>query len=40
MSTMKTNKKELSAKQRDELLAMLKALGRHPGLAWAKVQAR
>jgi hypothetical protein len=45
---MKTNtsaKKELSLKQRDELLAALKArfeknLGRHPGLVWAKVQAR
>ena len=45
---MKTNasaKKELSSKQRDELLAVLQArfeenLGRHPGLAWAKVQAR
>ena len=38
-------KKELSSKQRDELLAALKArfeknLGRHPGLVWAKVQAR
>ena len=38
-------KKELSPKQRDELLATLKArfeknLGRHPGLVWAKVQAR
>ncbi len=45
---MKTNasaKKELSPKQRDELLAALKArfeknMGRHPGLVWAKVQAR
>jgi len=39
------NKKQLSAKQRDELLAALKArfeknLGRHLGLVWAKVQAR
>ena len=38
-------KKELSPKQRDELLAALKArfeknLVRHPGLVWAKVQAR
>ena len=36
---------ELSPKQRDDLLAALKArfeksLGRHPGLVWAKVQAR
>ena len=45
---MKTNasaKPDLSPKQRDELLAALKArfeknLGRHPGLVWAKVQAR
>ena len=45
MTTMKITKKELSPKQRDELLATLKArfeknLGRHPGLVWAKVQAR
>lgn len=38
-------KKELSPKQRDELLATLQARfdanqARHPGLAWAKVQAR
>jgi hypothetical protein len=38
-------KKELSPKQRDELLAALKDrfdanLARHPGLVWAKVQAR
>jgi len=38
-------KKELSPKQRDELLTTLKArfeknLARHPGLGWAKVQAR
>jgi len=38
-------KEELSPKQGDELLAALKArfekkLGRHPGLVWAKVQAR
>ena len=45
---MKTNasaKKELSPKQRDELLAALKArfdknMGRHQGLVWAKVQSR
>ncbi|MCL4785753.1 MAG: DUF4256 domain-containing protein [Verrucomicrobia bacterium] len=45
---MKTNvsaKKELSSKQRDELLAVLKARfeankARHQGLVWAKVQAR
>ena len=38
-------KKELSHKQRDELQALLKArfekhMGRHPGVVWAKVQAR
>ena len=38
-------KKELSSKQRDQLLAVLKARfdankARHPGLVWAKVQAR
>jgi hypothetical protein len=38
-------KKDLSPKQRDELLAALQARfdanqARHPGLAWAKVQAR
>ena len=45
---MKTNtsaKMDLSPKQRDELLAALKArfdanMARHPGLGWAKVQAR
>ncbi|NBV24781.1 MAG: DUF4256 domain-containing protein [Proteobacteria bacterium] len=45
MNNMKTNQKELSPKQRDELLAALKArfdanTARHPGLGWAKVQAR
>ena len=40
-----STKKELSPKQRDELLAALKARfdanqARHPGLVWAKVQAR
>ena len=39
------NKNNLSPKQRDELLAALKARfdankARHPGLVWAKVQAR
>lgn len=42
---MKSTKKELSPKQRDELLAALQARfdankTRHPGLGWAKVQAR
>ena len=42
---MKTNKNELSPKQREELLSALKAqfeknMVRHPGLVWAKVQAR
>jgi hypothetical protein len=41
---MKSNKKELSQKQREELLGALKArfeknLSRHKGLEWAKVQA-
>src|ERR1039458_5157307 len=45
MSNIKTNKKELSPKQREELLKTLKArfeknLNRHKGLDWAKVQAR
>lgn len=45
MSTMKNTKKELSPKQRDALLAALKArfdanMARHQGLVWAKVQAR
>ena len=45
MNNMKSNKKELSPKQREELLGALKArfeknLGRHQGLVWAKVQAR
>ena len=40
-----SNKNKLSPKQRDELLAALKARfdankARHPGLVWAKVQAR
>ncbi|MBI3415291.1 MAG: DUF4256 domain-containing protein [Verrucomicrobia bacterium] len=42
---MKSNKKELSPKQREELLGALKArfeknMSRHQGLVWAKVQAR
>ena len=42
---MNSIKKELSPKQRDELLAALKArfeknMARHQGLVWAKVQAR
>jgi hypothetical protein len=45
VNNMKINKKELSPKQREELLGALKArfeknLGRHPDLVWAKVQAR
>src|SRR5258706_14571532 len=45
MNNMKSNKKELSPKQREELLTALKArfeknMGRHQGLVWAKVQAR
>src|SRR5881628_54973 len=45
MNTMKSNKKELSPKQREELLGALKDrfeknLNRHKGLEWAKVQAR
>jgi hypothetical protein len=45
MSKSTSNKKELSPKQRDELLAALKDrfeknMGRHQGLVWAKVQAR
>jgi hypothetical protein len=45
MNNLKSNKKELSPKQRDELLKALKArfeknLNRHKGLDWAKVQAR
>jgi len=45
MAATKNNKTELSPKQRDELLAALKArfdanMARHPGLVWVKVQAR
>ena len=45
MNNSTSNKKELSPKQREELLTALKArfeknLNRHKGLDWAKVQAR
>lgn len=45
MNNMKNIKKDLPPKQRDELLAALKARfdankARHPSLVWAKVQAR
>ena len=45
MNKMKNNKKELSSKQREELLRALKArfeknMNRHKGLDWAKVQSR
>jgi hypothetical protein len=45
MNNMKSNKKELSPKQREELLSALKArfekyMNRHKGLEWAKVQTR
>jgi Protein of unknown function (DUF4256) len=45
MNNIKSIKKQLSQKQRDELLKALKArfernLNRHKGLEWAKVQAR
>ena len=45
MNNIKSNKKELSPKQREELLRALKArfeknMNRHKGLEWAKVQAR
>ena len=45
MNSLKRSKKQLTTKQRDELLAALKARfdankARHPGLVWAKVQAR
>jgi hypothetical protein len=45
MNNSTSNKKQLSPKQRDELLAALKArfernLNRHKGLNWAKVEAR
>jgi hypothetical protein len=45
MNNMKANKKQLSPKEREELLAALKArfeknMNRHKGLEWAKVQPR
>src|SRR5262245_25149572 len=45
MNSMKSSKKELSPKQREELLRALKArfeknMNRHKGLEWAKVQAK
>src|SRR5205823_3095030 len=45
MTNMKSNKKELSPKQREELLGTLKTrfeknMNRHKGLEWAKVQAK
>jgi hypothetical protein len=45
MNNMKSNKKQLSPKQREELLKSLKArfeknLNRHKGLEWTKVQAK
>jgi len=45
MKISTSNKKELSQKQREELLSVLKARfdankDRHPGLVWAKVQVR
>ena len=45
MKTIKSNKKELSPEQREELLNTLKArfeknMHRHKGIEWAKVQAR
>ena len=45
MNNMKSNKQELSPKQREELLAALKArfeksMSRHKGIEWARVQAK
>ncbi len=45
MNNINSNKKELSPKQREELLRALKArfeknMNRHKGLEWAKVQAK
>lgn len=45
MSKIESKKKELSAKQREDLLKALKSrfeknMGRHKGLEWAKVQAK
>ncbi|MBC7783739.1 MAG: DUF4256 domain-containing protein [Burkholderiales bacterium] len=45
MKNSKTNKKDLSAQQRGQLLTVLKArfeenMNRHQGLEWAKIEAR
>lgn len=45
MDNIKSNKKELSAKQREELLRALKGrfeknMNRHKGLEWGKIQAK
>jgi hypothetical protein len=45
MNNMKSNKKELSSKQGEELLGALKArfeknMNRHPDLEWARLQAK
>src|SRR6185369_6167047 len=45
MNNMKSNKKELSPKQREELISALKArfeknMNRHKGLEWSKVQTK
>ena len=45
MNNIKSNKRELSPKQREELLRALKArfeknMNRHKGLEWAEVQAK
>ena len=45
MDDINSNKKELSPKQREELLRAFKArfeknMNRHKGLEWAKVQAK
>lgn len=45
MNNIKSTRKDLSPKQREELLRALKVrfeknMSRHPGLEWAKVQAR
>src|SRR3954468_16066298 len=45
MNNMKSNKKELSSEQREELLRTLKArfeknMNRHKGLEWATIQAK
>ena len=45
MNNIKSNKKDLSPKQRDELLKTLEArfeknMNRHKGLEWAKIQAK